>query len=338
MLKRLSVLLVGTFIFTGNLCAADGVLDLTGSCEGTKVLEAYSGTPDSHGVLETYGLVVPPFKRGVYYRGPWWPYGGNRVSGQIITKPEGQEGGIFLLLELEDGRYLSVLPLGGTAAYAWLSPRDGQLQMKLGTHGTAPVSGRQPLVSWVCAESPYEACYLAWKQASETEQITGWMKLREQKKYPEIFNWLGWCSWEGYHKGITSDKLVAEFQGLEKSSVPIRYFLVDDGHFDQESLAPKEITFPKGYKPLTDLRSYDGIRWVGMWHALLGEQNGIPEGQPEAILESMMLAHNGRMIPKPDAGSIETFFRYTSSHSKQDAVDFLKVDFCGALLSVLCRL
>jgi Raffinose synthase or seed imbibition protein Sip1 len=304
------------------------------SRNGLVVLESYSGTPDSAGVLETYRLNVPKFTRGIYYRGQWWPYAGNRVAGNIITTPEGREGGIFLLLALADGGYLAVLPLCGDQAYAWLAPRDDRFYLKLGTHGPAAIHGDMPLVSWARTDSPYEACRRSWMQACECRQIKGWMKPRQQKIYPELFKYLGWCSWEGYHKNISSDKLAKEFEGLRASPVPIRYFLVDDGHYSTNSLAPDPDKFPQGYKPLTERRSANGIRWVGTWYALLGNASAMPEGQPEKIKDSMMLAHNGRMVPKPDRKSIETFLRYMTGFSRRDGIDFLKVDFCGTLLPV----
>ncbi|MFZ9935784.1 MAG: sulfatase-like hydrolase/transferase [Luteolibacter sp.] len=310
------------------------VIDLQSSREGLKILHSYSGDPDAQGVMETFTLQVPAFTRGVYYRGFWWPYGGNRVRGNIITRPEGDEGGMFLLLELEGGGYLAALPLCGDQAYAWFAPDGAAFQLKFGTHGTASIRGDMPLLCWVRANSPYEACYRVWKMASEAEQIRGHLKLREKKSYPEVFKYLGWCSWEGYHKKISSEGLTLEMKGLRDSGVPVRYFLVDDGHFDTRSLAPDPGKFPDGYKPLTDLRSKDGIRWVGMWHALLGDATAVSVGHPEGILDSMMMAHNGRMVPKPDARAIETFLRYLVQHSVRDGIDFVKVDFCGTLLPV----
>lgn len=331
--KRLLVV-VAACLLAGSLNAQENPLDLTTSKGGTQVLTSYSGTPDSSGVMETYKLLLPEFERGVYYRGSWWPYGGNRIQGNIIAKPQGKEGGMFLLLELKGAEYMAILPLCGEKAYSWFSPEDDHFYLKMGTHGKAAVQGNVPLLSWARAESPYRACAAAWAQASKCEQINGWMKLREKKKYPEIFRYLGWCSWEGYHKNITSDKLVAEFKGLQASTVPVRYFLVDDGHFDGNTIAPHEKKFPEGYRPLTELRSDDGIRWVGMWYALLGEAAAMPKNQPEAMKDVMMLAHNQRMVAKPDSASIETFLRYMFDFSKRDDIDFVKVDFCGTLLPV----
>ncbi|NOQ41067.1 MAG: hypothetical protein GQ563_01005, partial [Desulfuromusa sp.] len=80
-------------------------------------------------------------------------------------------------------------------------------------------------------------------------------------------------------------------------------------------------------------RSEDGIKWVGMWHALLGVKNGLEPGCPPEIKDVMMEGNNKRSVPKPDAKSIETFMRYMLSDSKRDDIDFVKIDFCGPLLT-----
>lgn len=319
-------------LFTTVASAEESSVDLLAERNKVLTLSDYSGSPNAKGVLGERILKLPAFKRAVYYRGYWWPYGGNRVQPNIIDKAEGEEGGIFLLLELKDGGYMAVLPLCGDLAYAWLAPHDENFYLKFGTHGHAEVKGDLPLLSSAHAASAYEAIHKAWKQASETKQIKGWMKLREQKEYPEMFQYLGWCSWESYHKKISADKMLREFEGLEASKAPVRYLLVDDGHFNTSSLKPKATTFPQGYKALTQKRNDKGIKWIGMWYALLGDAWGVPAAQPDVIKEWMMTGPNQRSFPKPDPQSIEKFLNYMMEPSVRDGVDFVKVDFCGSLL------
>ncbi|MBK1875989.1 Sip1-related alpha-galactosidase [Pelagicoccus mobilis] len=329
-MKRLLNMIVCLCVLGTTVLSAES-LDLFNKKAGFEILKSYSGTPDREGVLEQYGLKVPAYSQAVYYRGEWWPYGGNRVFGEVLST-KSKEGGIFSILELKDGDYLALLPLCGEQAYAWFAPEGGELKLKLGTKGTAAVDGDLPLVAWARANSPYEAANKVWIQASNAPQIKGYMKMREQKDYPEVFNYLGWCSWEEFKKNISSDLLVGAFKTLEENELPVRYMLVDDGHFSLESLMPKKETFPSGYKPLTDLRNEDGIRWVGMWHALLGDAKGMGAGDPPELAEAMMEMNNGRWIPKPDEASIRAFMNYLLRQSRADDIDFVKVDFCGTLL------
>ena len=242
-------------LFASATLAGAGSVDCQSQVEGVKILENHSAAPDVKGVMDSFTLKVPDFSRAVYYRSQWWPYAGNRVSPRHIISPKGDEGGIFLLLELTNGGYLAVLPLSGDQAYSWLAPDGTDFILKFGTHGTAVIEGDFPLVAWARGATPYEVCFKVWKAATETPQIKGHMKLRSDKPYPEMFRYLGWCSWEEFHKNITSDLLVEQLKGLVDSPAPVRYFLVDDGHFNPRSTAPKTDTFPQGYKPLTELRT-----------------------------------------------------------------------------------
>lgn len=305
-------------------------LDLKSRSAGVQIYKDYVGQPDKQGVFEQISLNLPAFKQAEYYRGTWWPYGGNRVFGELLSK-KSQEGGIFSILQLESGEYLAVLPLCGDQAYAWFAPQNGKLALRFGHKGTKTIKGDMPVVAWARGRTPYEASHKVWKMATQVPQIKGNMKLREAKKYPEMFNYLGWCSWEQFYRKISDKLLVDSWKALEKSEVPIRYMIVDDGHFDTRTLKPNG-KFPNGYKTLAGLRNEKGIKWLGMWHGVLGDAQAVPKNSPPDIKNHMMNVHAGRAIPKANPESIRAFMEYLTAYSKRDDVDFLKVDFCGTVL------
>ena len=328
-----ALLAVCVTLLASASAAAETTIDLSAEQCGVETLHSYSGDPDPQGIMERFRLTVPSFRRAVYYRGQWWPYAGNRVTARIVTEPAQEEGGVFLLLENTRGDYLAVLPLCGGRAYSFLAPDGTDFILKFGTHGKASIEGDFPVVAWAHGENPYEACQAAWKLAADVPQLDDAMKLRGEKAYPEVFRYLGWCSWEEFKGKITSDLLVEQLEGLESSPAPVRYLLVDDGHFDRSTLAPSAEKFPRGYKPLTDARTQDGIRWIGMWYALMGNAPGMASlGDLGPVADSMMAVHNGRIMPRPDAESIESFLRYMFGFSKRDGIDFLKIDFYGGVL------
>lgn len=281
--------------------------------------------------METYELALPAFDKGVYYVCGWWPAGANRVYGQIVDA-EGlgavPEGGLFLLLRIAADDYLALLPGCNPNAYAWLASAEGKPVLKMGTHGKDAIEGDILLYSWGRAGDPYEACQAAWKLAIERTRPKGAALLRGEKPYPEVFKYLGYCTWEHFHGGIDEGKLVAAMKAIEKSGLPIRYFLVDDGHFDRGSLAPDAKKFPNGYKPLTALRKEDGIRWVGIWYAFLGNNHGVAApGNMGKIVEHMMTSPAKKLLPRPDEQAGRAFYEYMLDFATADGVDFLKVDF-----------
>lgn len=296
---------------------------------GVEILEDFDEDADRHGVMAMFTLALPEFDKAVYYSGGWWPAGGNRVYPTVCRDfTEVPEGGLFSLIKLRDGDYLAILPLAGRQAYAWFQGGEAQPRLKLGTHGQDAIAGDIPLLAWARAAGPYQACNAAWKAALEHEAIRGSALMREEKSYPEVFRYLGWCSWEQYKNKINEENMVRAVKDIERSGIPIRYFLMDDGHFDRQSLEPDAGKFPNGYKPLTSLRKEDKIKWFGLWWAFLGQNHGIKApGALGPLSESMMTSASGVLLPKPNRQDATAFYEHIIRLSTAGGFDFLKVDF-----------
>jgi hypothetical protein len=309
----------------------EGVVDLGKlSGRGVRILTGYAGRPDAHGVMEQYELRVPTIEAGVYYRGGWWPAGANRVYGEIVdgeSLGRVAEGGLFLLLKIAKDDYLALLPIACRIAYTWLHSKDGRLVLKMGTHGKDAIRGDIPLYSWGRAANPYEACYAAWAEALSCGPVKGAAFLRKDKKYPEAFRYLGYCTWEHFKGRIDEAKMLGAMRAIERSGLPIRFFLVDDGHFDRSSLAPGK-KFPNGYKPLTAMRKADGIRWVGIWYAFLGNNHGVSApGNLGEVNRHMLKCRAGKLLPRHNEEAARAFYEHMLAFARRDGVDFLKVDF-----------
>lgn len=319
------LLLIG--IVSGHVRAEGNVLSLD-SKSGKEVLSNYSGQPNKRGIMETYKLVMPDFKQGVYYQGEWWPAGGTRVYPHIISSPTGDEGGIFLLLKLDDGSYLAVLPLNGDHAYSWFHPTGDEFQLRMGTHGHASISGDVLLVTWSRADKPYQACYQAWNIAAEIEQIEGHMKLRSRKDYPEVFRYLGRMSRGEYQDDITSEKMIDAMNTGSESTVPISWYMLDAGHINSSTLGPNQ-DFPDGYQPITDVRDRrKEIRWLGIWYAFLGRWPGVkaPGNLPERLTKYMYKSNAGKLLPRPGSEeAARAFYNYVFDFTRD--FDFVKTDF-----------
>lgn len=303
-------------------------MDLRRVVQDVGILEDYSGNPDSQGVLESYDLLLPDFDFAAYYKSSWWPAGGNRVFAEIREDfTDLAEGGMFILLKLTDGQYLAILPISGPLAYSWFDAADGKLLLKMGTHGKAAVSGGIPLFSWMRDADPYRACYGVWKNALSCQEIKGAALMRQQKQYPEPFRYLGWCSWEHFKNRISEENILKAMRDIEKSRLPIRYILIDNGHFDRASLTPNE-KFPNGYKTITAMRKPDKIKWVGIWYAFLGSNHGVSApGKLDPISNYMYTCNAGKLLPVHDEQAARSFYEYMLQFAKRDGIDFLKVDF-----------
>lgn len=359
MRKRILSILLITIGGVSHSRAVDGVLDMVGNPEGQTILNDFSGSPDSLGVLGRYSLQLPAYERGVYYQGGWWPAGGNRVYSRGIrphadgtvdiveVHDENVEGGIFAIFELTAGGYLAVLPLAGVETYSWLNVAGGTIQtrtdreaptgeyeclggtleLKFGHHGTASVAGDLPICAWARGSSPYEAASKVWEQAADPALAQGRFKLREDKPYPELMRYLGWCSWDCIGMQCNEELMLSALQGLDESPVPVRWALMDDGHYDKLSLLNDTNDFPNSYASLMQYRTPEKLKWIGVWYAMFGNFGGTqvnPAWDP--IAEHYDLVGT-RMMPKTNLESARAYFRHIFREGKKHDFDFLKTDF-----------
>ena len=323
--------------------------------EGVKVFQDYERQPTEYGLLESIQLFLPEFKRGMFYSGDEhpgvvWPGGANRVQPWPFTsvKELGSEDyydrasnyervreGMFLILELKDGTYLALVPICGPKTMSWLyaSKKNGIL-LNVGTMGWADVSCDVPLYSWAFSKDVYTACRKAWELAINCPQVAGRTDFRINKQYPEIFKYLGWCSWEEYKWDISEKVLRDVAEKIETSGLPVRYMLIDDGHFIHEdkklvSFEPDKNKFPNGWEPILNLRKEDKIKWIGLWYNMGGYWNTVARDNRlgEKINQHLIPVqwYEG-MVPKNSPESAGIFYDTMLGTIKDYRFDFVKID------------
>ncbi len=323
---------------------------------GVKILEDYSGRPNEFGILKRSELVLPEFSRGCYFSGDHhpevdWPDGANRIqpwlfdslpelcSEDYVRRPSNYprvREGMFLLLELKTGEYLAIVPICGPSTMAWLyaSP-DGRMILNFGTLGTKAVSCDAPLFSWYYSYDVYTACRLAWALAITCKPVAGSTNFRANKKYPEVFKYLGWCSWEEYKWRINEKVLVDVVRRIEASGLPIRYLLVDDGHLDADehrklkSFNPNKNKFPNGWTPLLAMRKDDKIKWMGLWNTTSGYWETISPHNNfgKKINEHLVpIDRTNALVPRNNLQSAKVFYNAHIGAVKEHGFDFVKID------------
>ena len=57
------------------------------------------------------------------------------------------------------------------------------------------------------------------------DEIKGSTNFRMKKKYPEIFEYLGWCSWEAYHREVSEELILETIKDYSSSGLPVKYIL-----------------------------------------------------------------------------------------------------------------
>lgn len=344
------------FLFAGQALAGEKELDLTTQPKGIMVYKDYRATPGSNGVLASVSLNTPAFSTACYFScdSQNYPSAANRVlpwvvkdfadlhrKGVIQNRATGEPGlqGVFAVLQLRSGGWLVLLPLAGADTTANLEAgKEGALSVVLTTYGQVPVSSDAPLLSWATDPDLYVACRKAWAQALENPASGTRTTWRNQKAYPEAFEYLGWCSWEEYRDNITADLLMEAARKLEKSGLPFRWLLVDDGHLQGTvggkgkrraltNFGPNQ-KFPEGWAPLLSLRTPARIRWMGLWLNFNGYWGGVsPENSfSSEIRNTLQPIKANKLMPSVEGDAIQRFYSAYLGGAAEAGFDFVKID------------
>lgn len=344
----------------GLMCAA-GVLsagqalaeNITVTAEPQKLIieKGVNAKPDKAGMVLTREVVLPPFEKGAFYR-PHSPSiaRGNRVEAvafnslaelKAYTPSETRKGhvsvkeGQFILLQLNEAKYLALLPMTSPEVYGQFFIENDKLVIKTGNFGTERVQGDIPLLIWAYGDSPYAATQAVWEQVFESGYVAA--QPRSTKEFPEMYGYLGWCSWEFYKKTINEQILVDAVHTLEATEAPLRWMIVDDGYFNLakrnklNTLIPVKNKFPNGWKPITDLKSPDKIKWMGVWRHSGGAMGGINPGhsmkEMKPYLASTKKGKGGAFLPNGTKEAATAFYEMNMRNAKESGFDFTKVDF-----------
>lgn len=245
-------------------------------------------------------------------------------------------------------RTLSLL-MGGEFGYGhWLPVSDSVTKTELrGTRGGLELSisngqgaldrlSQLVLVAGVGAD-PYR---LVEANVKEAFGILGnGRKIRKEKGYPEILDYLGWCTWDAFYHGVNEEGILKKAEEFQQKAVPVKWVMIDDGWMEAEGKKLKSFRadpekFPGGLgKTVTALKETYGIRWAGVWHTIAGYWEGVDPDGPLAKTwkEYLFATPKGSLIPHPDTAKGFGFWHGWHSRLRGEGIDFLKVDSQSAV-------
>ena len=179
-------------------------------------------------------------------------------------------------------------------------------------------------------------------------------KTRKERRYPEVFEYLGWCSWDAFHMDVTHEGLLQKAEEFKQKEIPVRWAIIDDMWAEVHNnniptMHSRELysfeadpkRFPNGLAAAVgDLKEQYGLK-VGIWYPTMGYWNGIdPEG-PIAKEHSDLLTislNNGRLVPSPRQEKLFQYFNMYNSFFRDCGADFVKVDWQTCILQNYERL
>ncbi|XP_020103765.1 probable galactinol--sucrose galactosyltransferase 2 isoform X1 [Ananas comosus] len=144
------------------------------------------------------------------------------------------------------------------------------------------------------------------------EKHKGTFTVREHKKKPAMLDWFGWCTWDAFYFDVNPRGIMDGLKSLCEGGTPPRFLIIDDGWQDTEnefqkegepsaegsqygarlvsvrenskfrniSLGPDE-EFRSLKDFITGIKKTFGLKYVYVWHALMGYWGGVHWEAPE---------------------------------------------------------
>lgn len=173
---------------------------------------------------------------------------------------------------------------------------------------------------------------------------------RKERRYPEIFEYLGWCSWDAMEIRVNEEDLVKKCEEFKKKEIPVRWAIIDDMWAEVHDFYGAEYAdrgemfrlmhssklhsfradpkrFPNGLKGCIEKMNGLGIK-VGMWHPTTGYWMGIDKnGEIYKEYENCLLeTESGKCVPSYETDKSFRFYNAFHSYLKGCGAEFIKVD------------
>ncbi len=261
-----------------------------------------------------------------------------------------------LLWQTEAGTYGYILPLCCGDYVCSLESREDGLYAVIRSNcdslrdceTTAFIAGEH--------ENPYDLMHRCAAAAAET--VGNGLRLREDRPYPEIFEYLGWCTWDAMEIWVNEEDILTKCAEFQEKGIPIRWLILDDMWADiawtQELplFTPHDISFgvmhaskmrdyeadpkrfPHGLAGCIDrIRSQFGLK-TGVWHPINGYWAGLlPDSAADRKLKGLTLtgAQNTIVPDLTDAEQAGRYYAALHSFFASCGAEFVKIDNQSAL-------
>lgn len=252
----------------------------------------------------------------------WWMI--NAFPKDISQMPKRAQN--FLLHKGD--RHYSIVPLCGDIFYTEADEKG--LHVRTGCGGYNALHGA--MLTMAVSAHPIQAVEKNYAAAVKNGAIG--VPLRRARKYPEIFEKFGWCSWNAFYQDVTSEKIFRKLDEFREKKIPVRWVIIDDGWSTVEdgklmAFEADPVKFPEGLANcIARMKREYGIEAVGVWHAFQSYWDGIHPESPlvEQFDDCLMHTMKGKVLPCSDPEKAFAFWDAWHAYLRSCGVDFVKVD------------
>ncbi len=196
-------------------------------------------------------------------------------------------------------------------------------------------------------KDPYELMHRAF--AFAVKMLGDKIKMREERPYPEIFQYLGWCTCDAFYVKVSEDKILAKCREFKQKDIPVRWAIIDDVYADIKEFDGKDwetrdemmklihtgrlwsfnaspVRFPNGLRHCIDeMKKFD--MKVGVWYPATAYWKGVnPDGEVYRANPDDFIERNGYMFPNVKKESMQRLHEGFQKHISEAGADFVKID------------
>ena len=261
--------------------------------------------------------------------------------------PEVVEEAIFQ----RENDYLVILALCGDTFKTALTGTPEGAALRLFAGVTDAECHAQPVCVALAGKEPLSLMLDAARAAAEVLRLP----MRQDKKVHDLFNTLGWCSWDAMQIRVNEAGMLQKAAEFREKNVPVQYAIFDDMWADVPVLAdiPADadyrsmveamhksklrrfegdpVRFPHGMKAAVEALRAAGIPHAGIWFPTTGYWSGLEPGgeADEWQKENLITTPDGWRVVAPDKEKAAAYFRALCQKVREWGAEFVKIDNQG---------
>lgn len=253
-----------------------------------------------------------------------------------------------LVYRRKNGTFGVILPVVSEQYKCVLKGTESGLVARLfsWSNGLTTCSG----LAFVCGEG--EDPFAVMERCVETALtlLNSGYPSRKDRRYPDIFEYLGWCSWDAMQIRVSEEGVLEKCREFQEKKIPVQWALLDDmwaevhefygaeyANFREMvelqhrstlySFEADPLRFPEGLKHCIDKVKECGLR-VGIWHPTTGYWRGLdPEGDAYAKVKDYLLeTQDGRHISDYKTEKAYMFYKTFHDFLRRCGAEMIKID------------
>ncbi len=267
-------------------------------------------------------------------------------SEKLSEMPSGTQ---YLAIELDGGEFAVFVPVVNDTYKCVLEAMDDEsFKARIYSGCEQMYDCRGLVLAYAVGKDPLaltECCV----KASLAELKSG-VRTREERRYPEVFEKLGWCSWDAMQIRVSEQGMLEKCEEFQNKNIPVKWAILDDmwatvkafygktyESFDEmvklmhssplDSFEADPARFPHGLSGVIERIKAYGMR-VGVWHPTTGYWRGIAEnGDAHNMLrDSLVKSELGHLVPSPECGKSYLYYKTIHDFFRRSGADFVKID------------